>query len=231
MDDGIYSSAILFEFFSKLQKSRIPVETRMSFAKAIAGFYDFLSVHIDAAAGKQRLPAITQGRDRIAHILRKLREEGKSLSSYRAIRQPAVKEYEPYAVARAIATDESIRSTLHSIYRQFGRTDNITRRQYNYFLGALMFYIVQCNTARNEVIYKMRYGSIVDFNEQGLAHTGLRPVELDVQSGPKELFVGAYPHPKSLNRLREQSSFTGGFFVLDEESRFLQGASQSFRIW
>ncbi|CAJ0598449.1 unnamed protein product [Cylicocyclus nassatus] len=190
MDDGIYSSAVVMEFFQELQKCRVPVKTRLGFAQAIASFYDFLNVYIDAAASTFRLPAVAQARSRISYVIEGLRNELRSLSSYRAVRQAPAKEHEPYVVARAIAKHRDILATLRCIYNKFGRTEFISRVQYNYFLGALMFYIIQCNTARNEVVYKMRFGSIVDFSEMGHAQTGLRRIELDVDGDKKELFVG-----------------------------------------
>ncbi|VDN20629.1 unnamed protein product [Cylicostephanus goldi] len=116
MDDGIYSSAVVMEFFQELQKCRVPVHTRIGFAKAIAGFYEFLNVYIDAGGSA-------------------------------VIKWPHI---------------------------------NI------FAFEALMFYIVQCNTARNEVIYKTKFKRVFDFSEKGYAQTGLRR-NLDGDGGKKEL--------------------------------------------
>ncbi|CAJ0598512.1 unnamed protein product [Cylicocyclus nassatus] len=183
------------EFFQELQKCRVPVHARIGFAQAVASFYNFINVYIDAA--------VAQARSRISHVLERLRNEFKSLSSYRAVRQAPAKEHEPYVVGLALATHRDILATLRCIYSKFGRTESISRQHYNYFLETPMFYIIQCNSPQRRH-----------------AQTGLRRIELDVDGGKEELFVDAYPRPKSLNRVHEESTFRRGFFVLDRESLF-----------
>lgn len=58
-----------------------------------------------------------------------------------------------------------------------------------------MSYIVQCNTARNECIYKMRYGSIFpssrdESGAEGLVtFTGLREKKIGTSRGMQQYWV------------------------------------------
>lgn len=94
---------------------------------------------------------------------------------------------------------------------------SLLRTQYNFVMSALMAYIVHSNAARNEVVYKMRYGNVFPTTIQG----GRGTCGLKVQRGRDDgdcYWVGAYPNPKNTNRVQNPSAYTGGLFVLDKKS-------------
>ncbi|VDM79068.1 unnamed protein product, partial [Strongylus vulgaris] len=182
IDDAIFSYKILSDFFETLQRYVVPAETRAGFAKAISTFYKFVGANIDVAITTNlRSVVIQQAIERIETIAKNLRFEKKARESFRGVapEATAMKKGELYCVARAVVQHKLVLQKLKSIYESFKANNSITMREYNYFIGALMCYIVQCNTARNECIYKMRVGSITPFE----ARTGLQLKEVAISYG------------------------------------------------
>ncbi|KAK6767357.1 hypothetical protein RB195_026561 [Necator americanus] len=237
MDDAIYSSAILLHFFEVLKRNGVPTTTRMGFVKALASFYEFLRVNMGSDKGQDRLQELKQASHRARHILSKLKSEDKKLQSYRGVlpsRKPQKPE-EPYCVARAIVTHTRVIEEMKRIYVEYERSLTISSGNYNYYTGALMSYIVHCNTARNECVYKMLYGSVFPPADRESSDTpprsGVQKATIPSGDGESEEFwVGVYPKGKNVDAVRDQTTFHGNFFVLDQVSLELVALYDVLRV-
>lgn len=114
---------------------------------------------------------------------------------------------EKYCVVRAIVNHHEIEKKVAAILKAFDTSGEIFHSEYNFVMrfgcyhilklvltpylninddnsSAVMAYIIHCNTARNEVIYKMVYGSIVSASESaaGMTETGLRQIRLKTKN-------------------------------------------------
>ncbi|KAK6742042.1 hypothetical protein RB195_009732 [Necator americanus] len=178
----------------------------MGFVKALASFYEFLRVNMGSDKGQDRLQELKQASHQARHILSKLKSEDKKLQSYRGVlpsRKPQKPE-EPYCVAWAIVMHTRVIEEMKRIYVEYERSLTISSGNYNYYTGALMSYVVHCNTARNEYVYKMMYGSVFS------------PADRESSDTPPRFRVGVYPKGKNVDAVREQTTFHGNFFVLDQ---------------
>ncbi|KAK6767374.1 hypothetical protein RB195_026574 [Necator americanus] len=183
--------------------------------------------------GQQRLAEVEQARYRVKDILDRMKGEEKIQVSFRGVLPRRQRKAETlYCVVRMIVTHNRVLNAMREIYSEFADTHNLERREYNYFMGALMAYIVHCNTARNECIYKMMYGSIYPPSDREPSETGLQKKSITRRDGVMEdYWVGVYGKGKTAERIREESTYRGNFFVIDEVSRLLVEMYTRMREW
>ncbi|KAK6736945.1 hypothetical protein RB195_019565 [Necator americanus] len=233
MDDAIFSSGMLLSFFETIQKAKVPVTTRKGFIKALSTWYHFLLLVLNTGMGQQRLAEVEQARYRVKDILDRMKGEEKIQVSFRGVLPRRQRKAETlYCVVRMIVAHNRVLNAMREIYSEFADTHNLERREYNYFMGALMAYIVHCNTARNECIYKMMYGSIYPPSDREPSETGLQKKSITRRDGVMEdYWVGVYGKGKTAERIREESTYRGNFFVIDEVSRLLVEMYTRMREW
>ncbi|KAK6732898.1 hypothetical protein RB195_016959 [Necator americanus] len=233
MDDAIFSSGILLSFFETIQKAKVPVTTRKGFTKALSTWYHFLLLVRNTGMGQQRLAEVEQARYRVKDILDRMKGEEKIQVTFRGVLPRRQRKAEMLcSVVRMIVTHNRVLNAMREIYSVCTDTHNLERREYNHFMGALMAYIVHCNTAGNECIYKMMHGSIYPPSDREPSETGLQKKSITRRDGVMvDYWVGVYGKGKTAERIRKESTYRGNFFVIDEVSRLLVEMYTRMREW
>ncbi|KAK6732881.1 hypothetical protein RB195_016949 [Necator americanus] len=230
MDDAIFSSGILLSFFETIQKAKVPVTTRKGFTKALSTWYHFLLLVRNTGMGQQRLAEVEQARYRVKDILDRMKGEEKIQVTFRGVLPRRQRKAEMLcSVVRMIVTHNRVLNAMREIYSVCTDTHNLERREYNHFMGALMAYIVHCNTAGNECIYKMMHGSIYPPSDREPSETGKSITRRD--GVMVDYWVGVYGKGKTAERIRKESTYRGNFFVIDEVSRLLVEMYTRMREW
>lgn len=219
IDDALFSYEIASEFFARTKRIGVPVENRIGFAKALTKFFNFLNIFMDSGRGAERSAALKCAMDTMSYYVEELNRELSDLRTFLPLRYSDPKEGTPYCAVRAILDHHRIDEKINSIMQGF-ESGELIYIDYNYVMSALMAYIVHSNAARNEVVYKVRYGSFyASTTATGEKVHGLHEERFQIgEGGESRYWVGIYPNPKNTNRVQNPSSYTGGLFVLEETS-------------
>lgn len=221
IDDIIYSGPMIPDFFRILLQSGVTVNTCIAFGKAIISLYKFVESQLVGAAGVARNVDIGKALSIIQKQYKLLtRELRKNVSLAGIAARPKRKEGASYCVTRAIVEHEKVDRRVETIMEDFEKKGTISHCDYTFVMGALMAYVMHCSGTRNEAMYKMCYGSIVDVSEgdANLASTGLIERNVRVDGRFHRIWIGLYPNPKQQHQMRESSTCRGGLFVIDEKS-------------
>ncbi|KAK5980609.1 hypothetical protein GCK32_003582 [Trichostrongylus colubriformis] len=218
IDDAIFSREIVEDFFHRLVGNNVPLSVRSSFAKAILSFYKFIEIEMGSAAGLTRSHVIGQAKGLAAHIVEATNQERNRRITYTGTDGCRPEAVEHYCVVRTVMDCKKITGSIKLIMQKFERERSVEKQDYNFVMSALMAYLVHCNGARNELTYKTRYGNICGCGDN-VPGTGLQPVMYEDGLRSEQFWVGRYPQPKHYNRVREPTTTTGGYFVVDKKSR------------
>ncbi|KAL6726904.1 hypothetical protein Aduo_008832 [Ancylostoma duodenale] len=221
-DDMISSCAIMDDFFRKIKF--VSCSVRIGFAKALMHMVQFLLQKSDfyVLGNSVRKEALETARRELYTRQKSIRAEQRLKKSMEGVAHGGLRD-EKYCVIRAVIDHQSVDDAMNKISTLFEKTGFVTHTEYNFVMGAVMVYIVFFNAARNEVIYKMRYGSIWPGNDP---NTGLQE---HIENENLSFWVGRYPSPKNI--MQKTASTQGGTFVLDEKSRRWQQLYDSLRKW
>ncbi|KAK6732895.1 hypothetical protein RB195_016959 [Necator americanus] len=209
--------------WSNRHNGRCDFFVRKGFTKALSTWYHFLLLVRNTGMGQQRLAEVEQARYRVKDILDRMKGEEKIQVTFRGVLPRRQRKAEMLcSVVRMIVTHNRVLNAMREIYSVCTDTHNLERREYNHFMGALMAYIVHCNTAGNECIYKMMHGSIYPPSDREPSETGLQKKSITRRDGVMvDYWVGVYGKGKTAERIRKESTYRGNFFVIDEVSRLL----------
>ncbi|KAK5982469.1 hypothetical protein GCK32_004737 [Trichostrongylus colubriformis] len=176
-------------------------------------------MNMGSAAGIDRSLVIERATELAAHIVEVAKQEKNRQNTYIGTDGFRQEDVEHYCVVRTVLNSKRISEGIKSIMRKFEREGSVQWQDYNFVMSALMAYLVHCNGARNELTYKTRYGNICGCGDN-VPGTGLQPVMYEDGTLISEQFwVGRYPQPKHYNRVREPTTTTGGYFVVDKKSK------------